>query len=97
MHIITVPLTIKAEYLADYLQELSGLLAHIRREPDCLRFDVLQNADQPCQLLLHEVWSSRAYLEQQQLKRPYYAPYFARIEPMLETPRVIQHWRSILP
>lgn len=95
MYAITVQLTIKRECIADFMRELAALRVQIQREQDCLGFDVLHNIDCPETVLLVETWTSREYFEQVQLKRPYYAPYLARVQPMWAEERRLQHWRIV--
>jgi quinol monooxygenase YgiN len=95
MYVLTVQLSIKPERIEDFLLELSALRNLIEREPDCLRFDVLQNAACPESIMLVEAWTNRDYFDQVQLKRPYYAPYLARVQPMWAEDRRMQHWHAI--
>ncbi|WP_158621285.1 putative quinol monooxygenase [Dyella dinghuensis] len=95
MYVLTVQLSIKREQVEDFLRELSALRALIEREPDCLRFDVLQDAACPESIMLVEAWTSRDYFEQVQLKRPYYTPYLARVQPTWAKDRRMQHWHAI--
>ena len=97
MYVLTVELKIRSERLADFQHELSNLRTLIEREPDCLGFDVLQNDDCPHHVLLVETWSSRAYFENVQMKRPYYALYFARVHPMWNAERQLHHWSAVAP
>jgi hypothetical protein len=60
MHVLTVELTIKPECVADFLQELQQFSRFIlQQEADCLRFEIFQDDDDPCRILLLEGWSSR--------------------------------------
>ncbi|BBF85488.1 hypothetical protein DLM_1872 [Aquitalea magnusonii] len=96
MHVLTVELTIKAECVADFLQELQQFSRFIlQQEADCLRFEIFQDADDPCRILLLEGWSSRQYLEQVQLLRAYYQPYFARVHSMFAAARLLRHWQAL--
>ncbi|WP_159876788.1 putative quinol monooxygenase [Aquitalea denitrificans] len=49
MHVLTVELTIKPACVADFLQELQQFSRFIlQQEADCLRFEIFQDADDPC-------------------------------------------------
>lgn len=96
MHILTVELTIKPESLADFLQELRQFSRFIvQQEADCLRFEIFQDDDDPCRILLLEGWSSRRHLEEVQLQRAYYQPYFARVKSMFAAERLLRHWQTL--
>ncbi len=64
-------------------------------ERDCLAFDVERRSDDPTVYLLVESWSDLDYFEKVQLKRDYYGPYFAKIEPMLAAPREVHYWTRL--
>lgn len=96
MHVLTVELTIKRENLADFLQELLQFSRFIvQQEADCLRFEIFQDDDDPCRILLLEGWSSRRHLEEVQLQRAYYQPYFARVHNMFAAERLLRHWQAL--
>lgn len=97
MHVLTVELTIKPACVADFLQELQQFSRFIlQQEADCLRFEIFQDDDDPCRILLLEGWSSRRHLEEVQLQRAYYQPYFARVQTMFAAERRLRHWQ-VLP
>lgn len=96
MHVLTVELTILPERLADFLQELRQFSCFIlQQEADCLRFDILQDDEDPCHILLLEGWSSRRHLEEVQLQRAYYQPYFAKVQTMFAAARLLRHWQPL--
>ncbi|MBA4707302.1 putative quinol monooxygenase [Aquitalea aquatica] len=96
MHVLTVELTIKPECLADFLQELQQFSRFIlQQEADCLRFEIFQDDNDPGRILLLEGWSSRRHLEEVQLQRAYYQPYFARVHTMFAAERQLRHWRAL--
>lgn len=95
MYMLTVQLHIRPECIGNFLRELFALRVTIEQEPHCLRFDVLQNAEQACDIMLIEAWTSRDYFEQVQAKRPYYALYLERVRPMWAQERRMQHWEAI--
>ena len=95
MYVLTVQLTIKPQCVDDFMREVSTVRALIRREPECLRFDVLQDKERPESILLVEAWTSRDYFERVQSKRPYYQPYFERVRPMWSEERRMRHWQVI--
>jgi len=93
--VITVTLRVKPGCRDHLLRELLALRQLILQEGVCLGFDVLANADEANELLLYEVWPSREFVQEVQLKKAYYDPYFERIDPWLEGVRPIRHWQAL--
>jgi len=96
MYVLTVQITVKPERAADFMCELSALRRLIECEPECLRFDVLQNMEQPASIVLNEAWTRRGHFEQAQIKRLYYAPCLERVQPMWAHERRMQRWHAIV-
>jgi len=49
--------------LGDLLASMHVLVAEVRQEPGCLRYDLVQSQDDPCVLIFIEEWASRAAWE----------------------------------
>lgn len=63
MYAILGIITVKREHLDDFVENVA---AHARRslaEPGCLRFDVLQDSEDPQTICLYEVFRSEADLK----------------------------------
>ena len=93
--VITVSLRVKPGCRADLLKELLHMREQILQEGVCLGFDVLASEADAHELLLYEVWPSREFVQEVQLKKSYYIPYFERIDPLLDGPRPVRHWQGL--
>jgi (4S)-4-hydroxy-5-phosphonooxypentane-2,3-dione isomerase len=60
MHITFIELQIKPERLAEFLVAIAANQRASSREPGNLRFDVLQDPEQPCRIVIYEVYASVA-------------------------------------
>lgn len=94
--VITVSLRVRPGCRADLLKELLHLREQILQEGVCLGFDVLASEAEPHELLLYEVWPSREFVQEVQLKKSCYIPYFERIDPLLDGRRPVRHWQGLV-
>jgi quinol monooxygenase YgiN len=81
---------VRLEVAPDQLEAFSALVrfnaANSRKEPGCLKFDVLRSADNPLLFRLHEAYRDEAgFLAHQQT--PHYARWKAEIAGLLSSPR----------
>lgn len=56
-------ITVKAAHLAEFVEHVSLHAQRSIKEPGCLRFDVLQDADDPHTICLYEVFRSEEDLD----------------------------------
>lgn len=63
MYAILGTIKVKAAHLAAFVDQVRRHAEHSVREPGCLRFDVLQDADDPQTICLYEVFRSEADLD----------------------------------
>jgi autoinducer 2-degrading protein len=56
-------ISVKADHLDDFLHHVRAHAARSRHEPGCLRYDVLQDRDDPHTVCLYEVFRTEADLE----------------------------------
>jgi quinol monooxygenase YgiN len=64
MYILTVTLKIKAEHREAFVEAMLGdATGSVRDEPGCLRFDVIQDEEDPNTLYLHEVYRDKTAFE----------------------------------
>ena len=81
---------VRLEVAPDKLEAFGELVrfnaANSRREPGCLRFDVLRSADQPLLFRLHEVYRDEAAFAAHQ-QTAHYARWKTEIAGLLSSPR----------
>lgn len=58
MHVTLVHVTVKPEYLDDFIAASEANHEGSVREPGNRRFDILQNADDPAKFVLYEAYAS---------------------------------------
>ena len=69
MLVLMVTLHIKPEHKEAFMEEMMGnAIGSNRDEPGCLRFDVLQDSEDPNCIHLYEVYKDEAALEAHYLK-----------------------------
>lgn len=56
MFVVIVNMRVEPDRLDDFRAALAENAEATRREPGCLRFDVLQSTDDPCAFVLHEIY-----------------------------------------
>jgi (4S)-4-hydroxy-5-phosphonooxypentane-2,3-dione isomerase len=73
MYIVIVDLHVKPERLDEFLPAMiENASASRRDEPGCVRFDVVQDENDPAHLVLYEIYRDRAAFEEDHLKRPHF-------------------------
>ncbi|KAH8805125.1 hypothetical protein F5884DRAFT_859738 [Xylogone sp. PMI_703] len=72
-----------------FVEALRECIAHVTKEPECVRFETFTVPEDGSYFLLETWKQSREWLVNTQLKREYYAPYIAVTEPMWIKPRII--------
>ena len=72
---LNVTYTLKPGAQAAFLSELarSGVLAQVRAEPGCLRYELFSAVEAPDRLVLLEHWDSPAHLEAHMAGAPFQA------------------------
>ena len=63
MYVILGIIKVKPEHLSDFVEHVQHHASHSVREPGCVRFDVLQDRDDPQTICLFEVFVSEADLD----------------------------------
>ena len=84
---------IKEGHTGQFLQELQAVIELVVIEPQCLDFCVFQDPENLNRVRVTETWTSRKFLEEVQMKKHYYVPYFTKVEPMWSHPLQMQFWR----
>jgi len=86
MFFVCVRLEVAADRLDRFAELVAFNAAHSRKEPGCLRFDVLRSPENPLLFRLHEVYRDEAgFLAHQ--KTAHYARWKEEIAGLLSSPR----------
>ena len=79
MHILMVNIRIKEVHKEEFMKEMMGdAIGSNRDEPGCLRFDVLQDNDDPNLIHLYEIYKDEAALEAHR-EAPHYKKWRAAV------------------
>jgi len=79
---------------AEVKKELLSLVEPSRRDAGCLNYDLHQAADNPAMFMFHEIWSSKALLDQH-LQKPDLQAVLGRVGQMVAEPAQITLWERI--
>jgi quinol monooxygenase YgiN len=96
MHIVLVHIHIKPEFLQPFVDATQNNASNSILEPGVIRFDFLQQGDDPTRFTLVEVYKS----PEDQLKHretAHYNRWKDRVTEMMVEPRVGIKYRNILP
>ena len=96
MLILHVHIHVKAEHLAAFREATLENARHSRQEPGVVRFDFLQQADDPTRVVLMEVYRDAA-AHASHRETPHYHAWAARVPDMLAEPRTRQNYTNVYP
>ncbi len=86
MFFVCVRLEVAAEHLDRFRELVKFNAANSRKEPACVRFDVLRSPENPLLFRLHEIYQDEAgFLAHQ--ATPHYARWKGEIAGLLSSPR----------
>ena len=96
MIIVHVYLHTKAEMLNDFKEATVKNANNSIKEPGIIRFDVLQEKDEPSRFLLVEIYKNETAISAHK-ETAHYAEWVKVAEPMLAEPRVKTIYRNLFP
>ena len=96
MHILFVHLHVKPEFLDDFQSATIENASHSLQEPGCVRFDVVQQTDDPARFVLAEVYRD-AEGHAAHRETPHYKAWVERCSDMLAEPRTRTFYRNVHP
>ena len=96
MLVVLVDIHVKPEHRDAFIQASIANHHGSRQEPGNLRWDLLQNEEDPNRFTLYEVYRDKAALEEHQ-KQPHYLAWKKSVEPMMAVPRTRQKLKNIVP
>ena len=97
MHALIVTIKIKPEHKDAFMEALHGdAVGSNKDEPGCLRFDVLQDAEDPNAIHLYEVYKDEAALEAHR-QAPHYLKWRNTVQEWLDGPVVRRVASNVFP
>lgn len=96
MHILTVYVHVKPEHLESFKTATLENAAATRKEPLAVRFDVLQQPDDPTRFMLLEIYRNPEGHAQHR-NTPHYTAWAERVADMLAEPRTRTIYRNFDP
>lgn len=97
MYVLTVYLEVEPENIDAFKNEASVNALASSKEPGCLRFDFLQQADQPTKFMLYEVYRDESAFKDEHLKTEHYQRWVEKGVPLLVGDRVRVMYQNIVP
>ena len=97
MYILTVYLEVEPENIEAFKKEASVNALASNKEPGCLRFDFLQQADQPTKFMLYEVYRDEAAFKDEHLRTKHYKRWVEKGVPLLVGERVRVMYQNVIP
>lgn len=96
MFAITVTVTVKPDRREEFLTAISRQADASRElEPGCLRFELLESADDPLQFLIFEVYATPEDYHSAHRETPYYAEWAQVAAEVLEGERVVAGYSPV--
>jgi autoinducer 2-degrading protein len=96
MFVACVHVHVKAEHLEAFIAASRENAANTIQEPGALRFDVLQQADDPTRFVLYEAYRDEAAAKAHKMTA-HYARWREAVEPWMAEPRRGVPYESLFP
>jgi (4S)-4-hydroxy-5-phosphonooxypentane-2,3-dione isomerase len=97
MVVLHVTVQVKPEHVAEFLEVIRHDAEHSEKdEPGCLRFDVIQDKDDPNRFYFYEVYRDEAALEAHR-QTPHFKLYFEKSRALLATPPERRVGKNLVP
>jgi (4S)-4-hydroxy-5-phosphonooxypentane-2,3-dione isomerase len=96
MLVVCVHVHVKPEHCAAFVEATRINAQHTIREPGALRFDVLQQADDPNRFVLYEVYRDEAGAKAHK-ETAHYARWAEAVAPWMAEPRKGVRYGSLFP
>lgn len=96
MHVAIVHVAVKADHVEDFLAATRANHEASVLEPECLRFDVLQSAEDPCRFVLYEAYASERGAQDHKLTA-HYRRWRDTVAPWMAEPRRGVVYKGLCP
>ena len=97
MYILTIHLEVQPEHLEAFKTEAAMNALASKQEPGCLRFDLLQQVDQPTRFMLYEVYRDEAAFKEEHIQTEHYRRWVEKGVPLLVGERVRVGYQNLVP
>lgn len=92
--LVIANLNVREESVSSTIAVMRDLAAASRREPGCVRYEVLQHAVLPSQFVAVEEWRGEAAVDAH-LKSGHFKAALAQLEPLLTGPPQLARYREL--
>ena len=96
MVVLQVTFQIKPEHVSEFLEMARYDAEHSQKETGCLRFDVIQDRDDPNRFYFYEVYKDEAALQSHR-QTPHFKLYFEKTQPWLAAPPERRFGKNVIP
>jgi len=96
MYFVTVQLNVKADKVEEFLKFTLHNAANARREPGCVRFDVLRHETEPNKFFFYEAYKTPADFKAHQ-ETAHYKEWRDNVPALLAEPRVGTRYINVSP
>jgi (4S)-4-hydroxy-5-phosphonooxypentane-2,3-dione isomerase len=97
MVVLHVTVQVKPEHVSEFLEIIRYDAEHSEKdEPGCLRFDVIQDRDDPNRFYYYEVYRDEAALEAHR-QTPHFKHYLEKVQPWLAAPPERRLGKNLIP
>jgi len=96
MLIVHVHIHVKPELVEEFIAATIVNSSNSRKEPGVVRFDFIQQTDDPSRFMLVEIYRDQAALESHR-QTPHYLAWVAKAPDMMVEPRTRQMFKNIDP
>jgi autoinducer 2-degrading protein len=96
MVVLHVTFQVKSEHVAEFLEMARYDAEHSQQELGCLRFDVIQDRDDPNRFYFYEVYKDEAALQSHR-QTAHFKLYFEKTQPWLAAPPERRFGKNVIP
>lgn len=96
MYVVVVRISVIADRVSDFIAATLANAHATREEPDNVRFDVLQQNEDPTRFTLYEVYRDEAGFKAHQ-QTPHYLTWRSTVADMMASPRIGEKHHSLFP
>lgn len=96
MFVVCVKIHVVADRVPEFIAATQDNASQTRKEPQNVRFDVLQLLEDPSRFTLYEVYTDESGFKAHQ-QTPHYLAWRAAVADLMQSPRVGEKHRSLSP